>query len=87
MDLERMSGPKLMALHERRGAVVSDLTRELIAAGFGQERGSETRERAKAGDPLAQRWVEAQDSVQAIYDELDARRRYHGSNKPIKRRA
>jgi hypothetical protein len=86
MDLERMSGSKLMDLCDRRNAVVSRLTRKLIDSGYGNERGSETRERAKAGDPLAQRWVNALDAAQAVYDELDARHRYHGSNKPIKRR-
>lgn len=59
----------------------------LIAAGRGHEKGGQTREAAKAGDPLAARWATARDAAMAAWSEIQTRRRWHGSDKPIKRPA
>lgn len=59
----------------------------LIAAGRGHEKGGQTREAAGAGDPLAMRWATARDAAMAAWSEMQTRRRWHGSDKPIKRPA
>ncbi len=59
----------------------------LIAAGRGHEKAFQTRESAKAGDPLAMRWATARDAAMGACSELQTRRLWHASDKPIKRRA
>ena len=59
----------------------------LIAAGRGHEKAGETRAKAKEGDVLAIRCVTARDAAMAAHSERQTRRRWHGSDKPIRRKA
>ena len=87
MDLEKLSERKLVAIYEKLQTAASANCTALINAGWGSERGSETRARAKTGDALAVQYVEIQNNLQILIAEQDARKRWHGSLKPIKRRA
>ena len=85
-DLTKLSAAKIEALAAKRYAARSAACRALINAGFGEERHSETRKRAaETHDPLAVRSVEASGACDEVWAEMDARKRYHGSLKPIKR--
>jgi hypothetical protein len=87
-NLSKLSAAKLQALYEKRTALASKLCRDLINAGFGSEKHQDTRKRAaETGDALAVAYVMASDAQHECYDEEQARMRYHGSRKPIKRRA
>lgn len=88
MNLSKLSASKLQALTAKRGDALSALTSQLIQAGYGRERASETRSRAaETGDALALAYVRAMDEAQACYDEESARKRYQGNLNPIKRSA
>lgn len=91
-DLSKLSAKKLLAEIDARSKAHSANVDSMIQHGYGHCRGSDIREFAKgssllARTLLARRWVETQDARQAAFDEQDARRRYHGSDKPIKRTA
>jgi hypothetical protein len=86
-DLTRLSAPKLSALYDKLLTASLAVNRQLIAAGYGHERASETQARAQAtGDPLACKSVRLQDEFYAVVEESNARKRYHGSLRPIRRR-
>lgn len=88
MSLEKISAAQLQSRYDSAFEKSGALCRELIAAGFGNERANETRQRAaETGDPLACRYVKEADKFAAIVAEMDARKRYHGSLRPIRRRA
>lgn len=78
---------RLLTYQQAWDAEESAACKALIAAGRGHEKGGQTREAAKAGDPLAIRWATARDAAMAAWGELQQRRRWHGSDRPIKRRA
>lgn len=87
VDVTKLSERKLRELYEKLSAESSAICTRLIAAGFGLERGSETRRRAlETGDTLAVEYVDINDRLYAAAEEQAARRRYHGSLKPIKRK-
>lgn len=87
--LDKLSARELEALETKRYARVSANNRALIDAGFGSQRGNETRAAAALPDanPLFVEYVLANDSWQEVISELKARERWHGSHKPIRRRA
>lgn len=88
IDLTKLSASKLHALIAKRDAAQSALLHEVIAAGYGNYRGNEIRELAKSeGWPLLVEYVTACDAWYEANAELDARKRYHGGDKPIKRAA
>jgi hypothetical protein len=86
-DYTKLSEARLRATYEKAQAKTSAIVSKLINAGYGNERGSETRARARStNDPLAASFVNEWDIFQNIVDEMESRRRWHGSLKPIKRR-
>jgi len=91
-DLASLSAKKLHAVIARREARWSATLDATIAAGLGQARFSDMVEFAKGSSLLertkiANDYLNARRDVQMAWDELDARKRWHGSDKPIKRRA
>lgn len=87
-NLETLSASKLHALIEKREATNIALLDEVIAAGYGQTTMSEVRRLARDEKaPLLVEYVAAMDSLDEARHELDARRRYHGGDKPIRRAA
>ena len=86
-DMTAWPASRLIAYQQAWDAEESAACKALIAAGREHEKGGQTREAAKAGDPLAVRWATAYEASMAAWGELQQRRRWHGSDKPIKRRA
>ena len=91
-DLETLSAKKLYEVIKRREARWSATLDATIAAGLGNARFSDMVEFAKGSTLLgrtkiARDYLNAHRDVQLAYAEMDARKRWHGSDKPIKRRA
>ena len=87
-DLSKLSAAKIEALYVKRQAACSVNCTALINAGRGMERGNEIYAKGKAGaDTLSVEYVSLTDAVHLVIMEMEARRRYHGSLKPIKRAA
>lgn len=80
--LAEMSERELQGARDKSNAETSKITTELIDAGRGTEKPSETRTK---NDALSERWKVAMDRHNAIVDEERKRMTYHGSLKPIKR--
>jgi hypothetical protein len=91
MPLETLSAAKLHALIAKRDAAHTVLTREFIARGLGHYRSADIRaaalDDASPAHRLACDYVKADDALYAARSELEARRRYHGGDKPIRRAA
>jgi hypothetical protein len=87
-DLTKLSAAKLHAVIAKREAVHSALLDETIAAGYGETRHNDLVRMAREdGVPLLVEYVAASDSLSEARWELDARQRYHGGDKPIRRAA
>lgn len=85
-DLSTLSGPKLEALIERLDAAHSATLRAAIDHGYGNVRMNDMRA-SHAGEPIAAAHIRASDELSIARDELAQRLRWHGTNRPIKRRA
>jgi len=72
----------LVASIAKADAVRSALCDELIAAGRGHERHSDT---AAKSDPLSLRYLAASAAYVALSDERRYRMTYHGSMKPVRK--
>lgn len=89
-DLAKLSAKKLHEVIARRNAHWTKTLDATIAAGMGEMRYSEIVELAKGSSlvskvVLARDYLNARHDWKAAMDELDARKAYHGSDKPIKR--
>jgi hypothetical protein len=83
VDLSKLPASKLLAKQTKASEVASALCSEFIAAGRGYEKSSET---ALKTDPLALRWLANAREEAAIQVEIDRRKEWHGSLRPIKPR-
>lgn len=88
MDISKLSANRLNAEATKRGDKQGAIGKAMIAAGRGLETFRETRAKADSdpSDKLAIAYCAAFDIAHEAYTELAARRRYHGTDKPIKRR-
>ena len=75
-----LSKPKLEAAYKKAKEADSKTTRELIEAGRGNERPSET---AKKTDELSQRAIAAAEQRQSLFQEMERRKAWGGTLKPI----
>lgn len=90
MDLSKLSANKLAAEITKRSGIALVACDATIAAGLGQIRFNDMVEMAKGDDKnakLARHYVDAQRAHTIAIHERDARRRYHGGDHPISRRA
>ena len=86
-NLETLSERELQKRMNLASTQAKQLCKALCAAGFGHETGAETRFRAKAtGEPLATAWAASQDAFNAYVTESERRKRWRGSEKPIRNR-
>lgn len=86
-DLTALSAAKLHAEIAKREARHSVLLDEVIAAGYGNYTGNQIRAIIKSEPwPLLVEHEMASDALYEARSELDQRKRYHGGDKPIKRR-
>lgn len=88
MDVTTLPARKLHDMIDKRRDASSVATKAMIQAGRSMETFRETRAKAEANpaDTLAIRCCATFDAYHEAAAELDARRRYHGGDKPIKRR-
>jgi hypothetical protein len=87
-DLAKLSARQIEALYVKRQAACSANCTALINAGRGMERGNEIYAKGIAGaDLLSIDYVRLTDAVQLVIAEMESRKRWHGSLKPIKRSA
>jgi len=89
-DLSTLSAKKLHEVIERRNAHWKATLDATIAAGMGGLRYSDIVELAKGSallnkTQLALNYLNARHDWTVAMDELDARKAYHGGDKPIKR--
>ncbi len=89
-DLSTLSAKKLHEVIARRNAHWKATLDATIAAGMGELRYSEIVELAKGSSllnktQLALNYLNARRDWMTAMDELDARKAYHGGDKPIKR--
>lgn len=89
VDLTKLSGPKLHALIAKRDAKRVTALDAAIAAGMGMMRHSEivelSTQNALLEKPrLAREYLLTRANWLEAVEELDARKRYHGGDKPIK---
>lgn len=86
-DLTKLSANKLHAEIAKREAKHSALLRATIEAGYGNTRHNEIVATVKAGtaERVLVDYLAASDALELARYELDARRRYHGGDKPIRR--
>lgn len=84
-DVTKLSARKLQEIYDKRQAVSSANCSALIAAGRGMERGSEIYAKGVAGvDPLSIEYVEITDKLREVIDEMEVRKRWGGTLKPIR---
>lgn len=83
-DLSKLSEAKLQALYAKRNAAHSANIKALIAVGRGMERPNEISLKT---DPLSLEYVRLNTAFYEVVAEMDARKRWHGSLKPIMRAA
>lgn len=87
VDVAKLSARAIEALYAKRQAACSVNCTALINAGRGMERGGEIYTKGIAGaDPLSIEYVKVTDAVREVIDEQDARKRWGGDLKPIRRR-
>ncbi len=80
--LTLLSEKKLRAEYDRTSAARSLVTDELIAAGRGYERHSET---VAKSDELSLRYLAAHEACAAVVAEQKRRMEWHGSLRPIRK--
>lgn len=91
-DITKLSAAKLHAHIAAANARHTRVLDAVIAHGMGSYTGAQMAEIAKgssllARTMLARELIEARDAYLSALNELDARRRWHGGDKPIKRPA
>jgi len=87
MNISKLSAAKIEVLYEKRQKACSVNCTALINAGRGMERGSEIYAKGKAGvDTLSIEYVKLSAAFQEVVQEMEARKRWHGNLKPIKRK-
>lgn len=90
MTLEKLSAAKLHSEIAKRHAAYYAAVDAMIRNGYGDMRGSDIEAAAK-GDSLlsitslCREYLALRAAHNAALDELDARKRWHGGDKPIKR--
>lgn len=92
IDLSKMSAKKLHTLIAKREAERGAALDATIAAGMGMMRHNEIELLAKLSCPeyeteIARRYLATRAAWLEAVEELDARKRYHGGDKPIKRQS
>ena len=86
-NLEKLSANALAKEIDKRGTKDREFLTALIQAGYGNTTGNELDAMVRAGN-ASTLVVDARKSSRAYHealDEQDRRRRWHGSEKPIKR--
>lgn len=85
-DVTKLSARKLEEIYAKRQAACSLNCTALVNAGRGMERGNEIYAKGLAkADALSIEYVTLTDAVRVVINEMDARKRWGGDLKPIRR--
>lgn len=87
VDLSNVSQNMLRAMYDKRGDEWTNSLNHVIALGFGNVRFSDMEALARQGDAVAVAHLNVWRKLKDVTDEMDARQRWHGSLKPIRKRA
>lgn len=82
--IEKLSARELNTAYDKKLAALAKAGKAVVDAGRGSELVSETMVKT---DPISLAYASARNAFQPLADELMARRRWHGSDMPIKRSA
>lgn len=80
-SLQDLPPAKLIQAYDQASATLRPIGDRMIDAGRGCETFEATREKAKEGDELSIEYCAASNKLTAVADEMDRRRKYHGSLK------
>jgi len=83
-DIAKIPAPILDALYSHYKEELLLISDELVTVGLGAASGEEINKLAANGDPLAIRYVEAQNAFLEVAYERTVRLQQHGSTKPVR---
>lgn len=86
-NLTNVSENMLRAMYDKRGDEWTDSLDQVIALGYGDVTFRDMEARARDGDAVAVAHLNVWRKLKEVTDEMDARQRWHGSMKPIRKRA
>lgn len=86
-NLTNVSENMLRAMYDKRGDEWTDSLDQVIALGYGDVTFSDMEALARDGNADAIAHMSVWRKLKEITDEMDARQRWHGSMKPIRKRA
>ena len=86
-NLTNVSENMLRAMYEKRGDEWTDSLDHVIALGYRNVTFSDMEALARDGNADAIAHMSVWRKLKEVTDEMDARQRWHGSNKPIRKRA
>ena len=87
VDFSNVSENMLRAMYDKRGDEWTDSLDQVIALGYGDVTFRDMEARARDGDVAAVAHLSVWRKLKEVTDEMDARQRWHGSIKPIRKRA
>jgi hypothetical protein len=86
-NLTNVSENLLRAMYDKRGDEWTDSLDQVIALGYGDVTFSDMEALARDGNADAIAHMSVWRKLKEVTDEMDARQRWHGSMKPIRKRA
>lgn len=86
-NLTNVSENLLRAMYDKRGDEWTDSLGRVIAIGYGDVTFRDMEALARNGNADAIAHMSVWRKLKEVTDEMDARQRWHGSNKPIRKRA
>lgn len=87
VNLTNVSENLLRAMYDKRGDEWTDSLDQVIALGYGDVTFSDMEALARDGNADAIAHMSVWRKLKEVTDEMDARQRWHGSMKPIRKRA
>jgi hypothetical protein len=87
VNLTNVSENMLRAMYEKRGDEWTDSLDQVIALGYGDVTFRDMEALARDGNAVAIAHMNVWHKLKDVTNEMDARQRWHGSNKPIRKRA
>jgi len=86
-NLTNVSENLLRAMYDKRGDEWTDSLDQVIALGYGDVTFRDMEALARDGNADAIAHMSVWHKLKEVTDEMDARQRWHGSMKPIRKRA
>lgn len=87
VDFSNVSENMLRAMYDKRGNEWGASLDRVIALGYGDVTFSDMEALARQGDAVAVAHLNVWRKLKEVTNEMDARQRWHGSLKPIRKRA